>query len=129
MKVYLQQNLSSHLILIRAMTEINTTITKRNEWIVISIKILFQQRELAWLVCGIVCDSLTMQWPRTSGGLDIFLNLPIKSSANVTKNDDSIRIFQWDGINEFITTNFMSNSLVDCQMVFLTIPCCIHNCL
>ena len=68
-----------------------------------------------------------MQWPRTSGGLDIFLNLPIKSSVNVTENDDSIRILQSDGINEFITINFMHNSLVDYQMVFLTIPCCIHH--
>ena len=38
-----------------------------------------------------------------------------------------IRIFQRDGVNEFITINFMPNSLVDCQMVFLTNPCCIHH--
>ena len=52
-------------------------------------------------------------------GLGIFLNLPIKNSVNITEIDNSISIFQLDGVNEFITINFMPNSLVDCQMVFL----------
>jgi len=52
-------------------------------------------------------------------GLGIFLNLPIKNSVNITEIDNSIRIFQRDGVNEFIAINFMPNSLVYCQMVFL----------
>jgi hypothetical protein len=40
--------------------------------------------------------------------------LPIKNSVKVTENDDSIRIFQWNGLSEFITFNFMPNSFVDC---------------
>jgi hypothetical protein len=52
-------------------------------------------------------------------GLDRILNLPIKNSINEIGNDDSIRIFQWDEINEFITINSMLNSLVEFQTVFL----------
>jgi hypothetical protein len=45
--------------------------------------------------------------------LDRILNLPIKNSINEIGNDVSIRIIQWDGINEFVTINSMPNSLVD----------------
>ena len=68
-----------------------------------------------------------MQWARTSGGAGHIFESSNKNSVNVTENDDSIRILQWDGINEFITLNFLPNSLVDCQMVFLANPCCIHH--
>ena len=68
-----------------------------------------------------------MQCPRTSGGAGHIFESSNKNSVNVTENDDSIRISQWGGINEFITLNFLPNSLVDCQMGFLANPCCIHN--
>ena len=46
-------------------------------------------------------------------GFDRILNLPIKNSINEIGYDDSMRIIQWDGINEFVTINSMHNSLVD----------------
>jgi hypothetical protein len=45
--------------------------------------------------------------------LDRILNLPIKNSINEIGNDDSIRIIQWDGINEFAIINSMPSSLDD----------------
>ena len=37
----------------------------------------------------------------------------IKNNFNEIGTDDSIRIIQWDGINEFVTINSMPNLLVD----------------
>jgi hypothetical protein len=122
-----KQFMSSSNILVKTMTETNTINTRRNEWIVMSIKILFQQWESSWLVCGIICDNWTMQWPRNSGGTGHIFESSNKNSVNVTENNDSIRILKWDGINEFITLNFLPNSLDDCQIVFLANPFCIHQ--
>ena len=61
-----------------------------------------------------------MEWPRTcewSGQIGI----------NDIGNNDLVRLFQCDGIKEFITINSMPNSLVNFYIVSLTKPCCIHH--